>query len=466
MLEKYVWLTIFFAASIFMVACGGKDSLGSINAPTQVGSTATTTPNDAPNVNGPQVPPTPGTGTSTQPLYLMTKPSLIQLGNNPNCYQATAADLQWVLNMSDAGASGLRFKTMVQHSDAAGCEPTIENPRDRIVVSGVAQYTPHSRGTTNFTYAAREYNCGRVQVDISIAMLDGNEILIASPVINYGTGCTPPPPPTVQQLSCTVNPSSSSTRVNQPITVTIQATGPVTSATIRRVGETGSSAITLANNTGTVVLNPSNELVGQTVQYEVKVTGGANTSPGTCTTSMTVNAWPTPSCTITPSRVRLELGQSTNVTIVSTEATNGSFNGTSIPVQSPATLSYTPTTVGNLTLTAIVRNPTNSNTCSANIEVIQPCTPTPGTMAMTRITLPNGNPGIMASITVTGPGVWSLGLRKYGESNAVYAQERDLSCGQSRTLSVTHETAPGVLWVGQLWLGEIPVVTTDPTVGN
>jgi hypothetical protein len=125
--------------------------------------------------------------------------------------------MQWVLNVTDAGPSALRFVALAHHDDTPGCDATVRNPRSRIELGGVTAYTPHSSGQTTFTFDPRMYTCGRVQVDVSIFDAVGNEILVVGVVINYGTTCAPPP----VSLVCT--PPSQQPAIGQP--VSFSATG-------------------------------------------------------------------------------------------------------------------------------------------------------------------------------------------------------------------------------------------------
>jgi hypothetical protein len=105
--------------------------------------------------------------------------------------------MQWVLTVTDAGPNALRFITMNPSDGQPGCEATTANPRDYIQTSGVLTYTPHSSGVTTFTFDPKKYNCGRVQVDVSIVDSTGRETLILGMMVNYGTVCAPQPQPVV-----------------------------------------------------------------------------------------------------------------------------------------------------------------------------------------------------------------------------------------------------------------------------
>lgn len=94
----------------------------------------------------------------------------------------------WTLTVRDAGEAGiLRFKMMAFHSDAPGCQPTIENPRERIKQpGGQAGYPPHGSGSTTFAAPANEWTCGRSQFDIETE----EGVLLVGLVVDYGSVCT------------------------------------------------------------------------------------------------------------------------------------------------------------------------------------------------------------------------------------------------------------------------------------
>ena len=109
--------------------------------------------------------------------------------------------MQWLLNVSDAGPSALRFVALAHQDETPGCGATAKNPRNRIVISGATGYAPHASGQTTFTFDPKMYSCGRVQVDVSIFDAAGHETLLVGVMINYGTPCAIPPPLSCQQRS-------------------------------------------------------------------------------------------------------------------------------------------------------------------------------------------------------------------------------------------------------------------------
>lgn len=122
--------------------------------------------------------------------------------------------MQWVLAVSDAGASPLRFVALAHQDDTPGCEPTARNPRPRIQVAGTTSYAPRAAGQTTFTFDPTVYSCGRVQLDVSIFDATGRETLVLGTMIDYVAPCDPP-------LVCT--PAFGSALLNVPYAFT--ATG-------------------------------------------------------------------------------------------------------------------------------------------------------------------------------------------------------------------------------------------------
>ena len=172
---------------------------------------ATADPSANPAVSEPTVdpvPPVPGAN-APAPRFTVSGPR-----DSMNCFTAGANAMQWILNIRDAGPSALRFIAMASHDDTPGCAATERNPCTRVALGGVSDYTPHSSGQTTFTFDPKMYNCGRVQVDVSIFDAAGNEILIVGVVINYGATCAPPTAPLVCQ------PPAQSALVDQPVSFT------------------------------------------------------------------------------------------------------------------------------------------------------------------------------------------------------------------------------------------------------
>ena len=143
-------------------------------------------------------PPAPGAAASV-PQYSLT--------GARGCVTAGTDIMQWVLSMTDAGPRALRFQSMTPSDGLPGCDATIANPRNRLQISGVTNYTAHSSGQTTFTFDPRMYTCGRVQVDVSMFDDTGKEFLVLGMIVNYGTICAPtpppPPPPPIGSIVCT-----------------------------------------------------------------------------------------------------------------------------------------------------------------------------------------------------------------------------------------------------------------------
>lgn len=178
------------------VACSGSSptgpsSVSSPSAPTPTpaaaGSGNTADQGGSAGNDGNPSPSGPGAGSASTPQFALQGPA--------GCVSVGTDIMQWVLNVTDAGPSPLRFVALAHNAPDPGCEHTVDNPRSRVGISGVLNYTPHSAGQTIFTYDPRSFTCGRVQVDVSIFDAQGKETLILGMVVNHGTVCPPPPPP-------------------------------------------------------------------------------------------------------------------------------------------------------------------------------------------------------------------------------------------------------------------------------
>ena len=203
--------------SLFAVACSGGSPTGPSSSIRGSGATAVQpegppagTESETPSVD--PKPPAPGANAAT-PQYVLTGPR--------GCVTAGTDLMQWVLNMTDAGPSALRFETMTPSDGHPGCEATIKTPRNRLDVSGVTNYTAHSSGTTTFTFDPRLYNCGRVQVDVSMFDHTGKETFVLGMIVNYGTVCAPPPPPPPPQIGMVCAPASVQGTAGVPITFSV-----------------------------------------------------------------------------------------------------------------------------------------------------------------------------------------------------------------------------------------------------
>lgn len=201
-LVKKLLDTLWALSLVTTVACSGQSITGpsassgqpaqsSTSAvPASVGSDSAGSPGAAESV------PAPNGGTASSPHYSIQGPT--------GCVTAGSDAMRWVLNVTDAGPSPVRFIALAHQAGAPGCAQTIENPRSRVDISGVLNYGAHTAGQTTFTFDPRHYSCGRVQVDVSIFDAQGRETLVVGMVVDYKTACAPPPPPPpVSQLQCT-----------------------------------------------------------------------------------------------------------------------------------------------------------------------------------------------------------------------------------------------------------------------
>ena len=177
--------------ALFAAACTGTSPTAPSGTQSSVVASQTPATPVSGTGSGPTVDPTPGgpNNNAAVPQFSLSGPR-----NNNNCFTSATDAMQWILNVTDAGPRALHLIALVSQDDTPGCDATAKNPRARIDMSGVTDYTPHSTGTTTFTFNPRMYNCGRVQVDVSIFDSTGAEILIIGTVINYGSQCTNPNP--------------------------------------------------------------------------------------------------------------------------------------------------------------------------------------------------------------------------------------------------------------------------------
>ena len=186
------------AVFLFVILCLSACSSDTLTAPTQSdvpgGSSSVSSPTpqvEEPTLTLPPTPPPPTGQKSSTPVYSIYGPTGCVDAQNMSAQNLNLVGLGWMLDVQDAGPSQLRFIALSHHSNVPGCEPTIENPRPRVVVNGVKDYTPHSSGSTTFSFNANEFSCGRTQIDVSIFDATGKEILIIATMINYGKMCEP-----------------------------------------------------------------------------------------------------------------------------------------------------------------------------------------------------------------------------------------------------------------------------------
>lgn len=278
--------------ALLVTACSGSTPTEPTGSPLGQVSTPAT-PAAAPTPAPPAVEPSPGaTADALVPLFTLSGPTAPN-----NCYTAGTDLMRWMLNVSDAGPRHLRFVALAHHDGAPGCEAALQNPRARVEVSGVTDYTPHSSGQTTFTFNPRMYNCGRVQVDVSIFDSAGNEILLIVAMLNYGTTCAPPP----NALVCT--PPSGTTPLGLPYTFTA-------------TGGTGSYAWSTVPAAGGTPATGSGSTFTQT--YTVNGTYVATVSSGgqTATCQVTAGSGGTPDVECRPPTQTAQLNQLANLVAV------------------------------------------------------------------------------------------------------------------------------------------------------
>lgn len=284
-------LTIMLAIIVTLVGCGDNPA-----GPTATGqplSTSVTSPTPAPSaeptVVTPPTPPAPGAN-ATAPQFSMSGAQAFA------CIDATPGmnPLRWVLDMADAGPSHLRFIALTHQDPDPNCEKTLREPRPRMTVEGVDNYTPHSRGQTIFGFDPKLYDCGRVQADVSIFDASGKEILIIAMMVKYPKKCEappppPPPPPPPSSPSCSATITPGKVKVDEFVTMTVKTTN-ANQAMI------GSDKINLdANGVGSVTLKAKPEWVG-TKEFTVSVSGSGGTA--TCSASLVVEPQPPAKCTL------------------------------------------------------------------------------------------------------------------------------------------------------------------------
>jgi hypothetical protein len=331
--------------SLMTVACSGSlptAPSGSSGAGQSVQATAD--PSGNPAVSEPTVdpvPPVPGAN-APAPQFTVSGPR-----DAMNCFTAGANAMQWILNMTDAGPSALRFIAMASHDDTPGCAAAEKNPRSRVALGGVSDYTPHSSGQTTFTFDPKMYNCGRVQVDVSIFDAAGNEILIVGVVINYGATCAPP----TTSLVC--QPPAQSPLVDQPVSFT--ATG-------------GTGAYTWSAPSGSP---PSGSGSAFTTSYAgsgtyiATVTSGSATA--TCEVSVTASVIPQLVCA--PPTQTVQSGQAASVTASGgTGAYSWSAPGGSTSTGTGASFNTSYSSSGPHTIT--VTSGEQTATCLVTVPVI------------------------------------------------------------------------------------------------
>ena len=215
--------------------------------------------------------------------------------------------------------------------------------------------------------------------------------------------------PGTTAATVTVTASPTTVAAGGSSTLTVAATN-ATGVTV--TGSDGSSK-TVTPTGGTITVSPA-----ATTTYTATATGAAGTTPATATATVTVTAAPPPAAptvTLTASPTSINLGSSTTLTVVATNATTLVLQGTdgtafSSPTNFPATggtETVSPTKNATYTVTATGAGGTTA-TASVAVTVIQPPTPTVTIVANPKsITL--GNPSLLmvaatnaTSVTIKG----------------------------------------------------------------
>lgn len=213
---------LLIALSLVTAACSGSSITGPtvisgqpVPSPGPAASPEASTAAGATDPSPGHGPAAPTTGTAATPQWVVDGPT--------GCVTAGSDILRWVVDISDAGPSPLRFVALAHNAVDPGCARTIDNPRARVELSGVAEYASHAAGRTTFTFDPRSFTCGRSQVDVSIFDARGHEILIVGMVVDYGKACPPPPPPPPANTPLSCAPGTQTVGVNDPVALT--ATG-------------------------------------------------------------------------------------------------------------------------------------------------------------------------------------------------------------------------------------------------
>lgn len=202
--------------ALLAVACSGttpsspssSETLGSV-APAVAPVPEAEPPKVEPN------PPAPGANATT-PQYTLTGPR--------GCVSAGTDPMTWVLTVTDAGPRPFHLVTMTPADDAPGCEATVKRHANGLAMSGVTHYAPQTSGQTTFIFDPKRYNCGRVQVDISMIDSTGKDTLVLGMLVNYGTTCAPPP---VIPPSSVCTPAAQAGVANAPVNFSSTGTSTV-----------------------------------------------------------------------------------------------------------------------------------------------------------------------------------------------------------------------------------------------
>ena len=275
-------------------------------------SASNTVSSSASNAPSPEASPTPAVPAAGADSPAAASPQFTLSGpQDPlNCFSAPTSPMQWLLNVSDAGPSPLRFVALAHQDETPGCGGTIKNPRSRIVIGGTSDYAVHASGQTTFAFDPKMYSCGRVQVDVSLLNAAGDEKLLVGTVINYGTQCVPPPPLSCRQREVSSPPGLPATllasggtgeyRWSTPEAVPSDGTGSSLTTNYWRIGvytatvtsgdqtatcQVGAVPLTSCNRCAMSLCQPYYQYVGinRAVTFTARVPPGASfgwTAPG------------------------------------------------------------------------------------------------------------------------------------------------------------------------------------------
>jgi phospholipase C len=241
---------------------------------------------------------------------------------------------------------------------------------------------------------------------------------------NGAAGTTPATATATVTVTATATPPTVTIAAN-PTTITVGSNSTLTIAATNAtaVVVTGSdgSSNTVAPTGGTVTVSPA-----ATTTYTATATGAAGTTAATATATVTVVPAPppvAPTVTLTASPMSINLGSSTTLTVVATNATTLLLQGTdgttfSSPANFPATGgsvtdSPTKTTTYNVTATGAG----GTATATVTVTVIQPPTPTV-TIAANPASITSGATSVL---TVTATNATSVTIAGTDGSNYTLA---------------------------------------------
>lgn len=468
---KYVWAIMLMA--VLVTACGDKSGSNILEPSTTSASQAPASSSETPTVTVPPTPPAPGANATT-PVYTMSGTL------THTCIDAVAGmnPLQWILNMTDAGPSDLRFVALTHQDPDPNCLPTAREARPRIDIDGVKDYKPHTRGRTTFTFDPKMYDCGRVQADVSIFDASGKEILIVAVMVRYSKKCEPPPPPPVTPAStCSATVTPARVVVGEWATIRVVTTN----STRLMMGE--EEVVNFTDGVGTVTVQAQQSMIG-TRQYNFRAVGRG--APGTCSTTLVVEPVAPTQCTLTATavwdpersavRYRLSVtpqspGQAMAGFVVDGNTQNPSpvdidrdlffgFIGDSRTHNWMLNASYNPGNGGpSCTAQASVVIPQ-----SQNCEVLNP--PRFDTPIWTSMDQASRNSIVAATVNVYNGATWKFVLMarnsRTGEQWTKDIAERTVACGEQKTLGVSFDWTdhPADKWWTVLYKNGVSVYTS------